>query len=160
MGPTPVQTDNHHTRDKPESASNAEWGAEYDRAAAKHDALELEARRVKFKWYHLVRRTIIPEQPLEKAVLRCLADHAWAGPDTEGCGRVDGACVVLVRTIAKETSLGKSTVRRVLTNLTAWGIIAKFARGRRGGGRGANGYRILPSNPFEVHKAKCSERAL
>ena len=124
------------------------WYAEYDRASVEREAREREYRREKFKWIHLVRRTIL-ESHAEKHVLRCLADHAWAGPDLDDRGRVDGECVVLVRTIARETGLSRRSIERAIAGLEAKRIIEREGRGRRGGGRGANRYRILPRNPYE-----------
>ena len=125
------------------------WLEDYDRGAVERDAREREARREKWKWQHLVRRTIL-DSPAEKHVLRCLADHAWAGPDLDGRGREDGVCVLLIRTIARETGHGEQTIRRAVAELERNGVIECEARGRRGGGRGANRYRILPANLFEV----------
>ena len=38
--------------------------------------------------------------------------------------------------------------------LVGKGIIEREGRGRRGGGRGANRYRILPSNVFEEEQTR------
>ena len=146
------------------STGNAEWLADYQRGAKEQERREGEARREAFKWIHLVQRTIIeptdvPEpasdsEPKARAadvkhVLRCLVDHAQAGPDFEGQGRRDGECVLLVRTIARETGLPERTARRALSALVDMDIIVRVSRGRKGGGRGANLYRILSSNNFE-----------
>ena len=129
--------------------SDTEWGASYDEGTLDREQREHEYRREKFKWYHLARRTIL-DHHADKHVLRCLADHVWAGPDPEDLGRIDGECVILRRTIARETSLPKRTIARAISQLEAKQIIEQEHRGRRGGGRGANLYRILPSNPYEV----------
>ena len=131
-----------------DSTATQEWYADYDRGTVERELREQEARREKFKWYHLVRRTIL-ESSAEKHVLRCLADHAQAGPDLEGQGRRDGECVLLVRTICTETGLPERTVRRAITELVKKRIIERVSRGRRGGGRGASAYRICPSNVYE-----------
>ena len=128
---------------------DAEWWADYDRATVEQKACEREARREKWKWQHLVQRTILHD-PDEKHVLRCLADHAWAGPDPEDRGRVDGQCCVLKRTIMIETGIRRTKLTDALAGLVHKGIIEVQARGRPGGGRGASVYRILPSNPYEV----------
>ena len=132
--------------------SNAEWLNDYDRGASEREAREREYRREKFKWIHLVRRTIL-QSHAEKHVLRCIADHAWAGPDLDDRGRVDGECVLLRRTIGRETGLSEGTVKRAIAGLVDKAIIEREARGRRGGGRGANRYRILEHNPFEDRRA-------
>ena len=125
-----------------------DWDRDYDRGEVEREAWERDVRREPWKWHHLVRRTIL-DHPAEKHVLRCLADHAWAGPDLEGRGRRDGECVLLLRTIGRETGLPARTIKRALAGLEAKGIIVRESRGRRGGGRGANLYRILARNPFE-----------
>ena len=129
--------------------SNSEWCADYDVATVEREQRERQYRREKFKWYHLVRRTIL-EHHAEKHVLRCLGDHVWAGPDIEDKGRADGECVILRRTIERETGLAKRTIERAISGLESKRIIVREARGRSGGGRGANRYRILPSNRYEV----------
>ena len=136
---------------EPSAQSTDEWFEDYNRAAVEHEAQEREYRREKFKWYHLTRRTVLPSHA-EKHVLRALADHAWAGPDLESKGRRDGECVVLIRTIERETGLPRRTIERAIAGLEAKRIIERTSRGRRGGGRGANVYRILASNPFEDEK--------
>ena len=128
--------------------STEEWLADYERGAVERAVRERAYRREKFKWHHLVRRTIL-DHHADKHVLRCLADHAWAGPDLEDRGRVDGECVLLRRTIVRETGLPDRTVKRAIKDLVEKGIIERESRGRRGGGRGANLYRILPGNAFE-----------
>ena len=134
---------------------HADFYADYDRGTAEREAREREYRREKFKWLHLVRRTF-PGDDKQKHVLRCLADHAWAGPDPDDRGRVDGECVLLRRTIGLETDLSEGTVKRAIAGLVSKGIIERETRGRRGGGRGANRYRILPHNPFENRRANGS----
>ena len=132
----------------PSAQSTAAWLADYDRGEVERKKWEREVRREPWKWHHLVRRTIL-DHHADKHVLRCLADHAWAGPDYDNRGREDGVCVLLVRTIERETGLPKRTVERALLRLVRLEIIERESRGRRGGGRGASRYRILPSNPFE-----------
>ena len=135
--------------DPPPAESTEGWCADYDRGTVEREAREREYRREKFKWLHLARRTF-PGNDKEKHVLRVLADHAWAGPDLDDLGRVDGECVLLTRTIQHETDgLSKRTVERAIAGLVSKGIIEREARGRARGGRGANRYRLLPSNPFE-----------
>ena len=128
--------------------STEEWIADYDAAAAEREAREREYRREAFKWHRLVRRTIL-DHHADKHVLRCLADHAWAGPDPDDRGRVDGECVLLNRTIMRETGMPRRTVERAIAALETKKIIERVSRGRRGGGRGANRYRILPTNAYE-----------
>ena len=139
----------HNARRSAQLQSDAEWGADYDQGTLDREQREQEYRREKFKWYHLVRSTILDHSD-EKHVLRCLADHVWAGPDPEDLGRIDGECVILRRTIARETCLPKRTIARAIAQLEAKQIIEQEHRGRRGGGRGANLYRILPCNPYVV----------
>ena len=104
----------------------------------------------RLKWLYLVRRTILPEgKDKAKHVLRVLADHAWAGPNQDMPPRVDGECVLLMRTIACEASMSMSSAERAIKWLEAENIIERESRGRRGGGRGANLYRLLPSNGYE-----------
>lgn len=126
--------------------TNREWLADYDLGAVEREQREREARAESFKWYHLMRRTIL-DNHAEKHVLRCLADHAHAGPDSPL--RSGGECVVLRRTIVEETGLSLTVVKEALAGLAAKDIIVRESRGRRGGGRGANRYRMLPSNPYE-----------
>ena len=104
-----------------------------------------------FRWLRLVRRTIL-DHHAEKHTLRVLGDHAWAGPDDEVLGRVAGGCVLRVATIERETGLPHRTVQRALAGLEAKGIIVRERRGRKGGGRGANRFRILPNNMYEEAK--------
>ena len=108
----------------------------------------------KWKWLYLVRRTILPlGKDGAKHVLRVLGDHAWAGPSFDIPGRVDGECVLLHSTIAREASMSTRSVRRALDWLAAERIIEVETRGRRGGGRGANRFRLLPTNPYETDEA-------
>lgn len=132
----------------PSGQSNVEWLANYQRTDVEVEEELRKARRAPWKWQHLVRRTLLANHA-EKHVLRVLADHAWAGPDPDGRGREDGVCVLLRRTIARESGLSDATVKRALSGLVRKQIIEREGRGRRGGGRGANLYRILPSNAFE-----------
>ena len=81
----------------------AEWLANYARGEAEQEDRERKARRGAFKWYLLMRKTML-DNHAEKHVLRCLADHAWAGPDYDDRGRRDGECVLLVSTIVRETA--------------------------------------------------------
>ena len=113
----------------------------------------------KLKWHRLMRRTIL-DDPDEKHVLRVLADHAWAGPDDEVLERVDGGCVLLRRTIVRETGMSLSAVKRGIKGLDDKKIIERKPRGRRGGGRGANGYRILPRNGYEAEYQTAHTRAV
>lgn len=140
-------TENSAPEPRP-AQSTAEWLSDYDRGASESEARERESRREKLKWHHLMRRTF-PGDDKQKHVLRVLADHAWAGPDPQDLGRVDGESVLRVETIMAESHLGERTVRRAIAGLVEKQIIESEARGRRGGGRGANRYRILPSNPYE-----------
>ena len=133
--------------------TNTAWLADYRCGEVAREEREREAKREAFKWLQLVRRTIL-DHHAEKHVLRVLADHAWAGPDLDGRGRNDGECVLLVRTIERETALPRRTVERAIAALVAKGIIERKGRGRRGGGRGANRYRILPSNVFEEEQTR------
>ena len=108
----------------------------------------------KLKWQYLVRRTIFPlGRGTEKHLLRVLGEHAWAGPSLGVPGRKDGECVLLHSTIAREASMSARSVRRALDWLEAEGIIEVEARGRRGGGRAANRYRILSGNDYEADEA-------
>ena len=128
--------------------SSAAWLADYDRGAVEREIRERDEKARAFRWYHLMRRTIL-DHHAEKHVLRCLADHAQAGPDLDDHGRIDGECVLLMRTICLETGLPRRTVERATAGLVEKDVITRETRGRRGGGRGANRYRILPRNPFE-----------
>ena len=150
-----MKSTENSAREPPSTQSTAAWLNDYDRGASEHEARERERRRVAFKWLRLVRRTF-PGDDKQKHVLRCLADHAWAGPDPDDRGRVDGECVLLRRTIGLETDLSEGTVKRAIAGLVDKGIIEREARGRRGGGRGANRYRILEHNPFEDRRANGS----
>ena len=49
----------------------------------------------------------------------------------------------------------RRTVQRAIAGLEAKRIIVREKRGRRGGGRGANRYRILTSNPYEGKEQRC-----
>ena len=102
----------------------------------------------KLKWLLLVRRTVLAHHA-EKHVLRCLGDHAWAGPDDPALSRYDGQCALLRRTIVRETGLSEGSVKRAIGGLVAKGIIERRSRWRRGGGQGASVYRILPENDYE-----------
>ena len=112
----------------------------------------------KLKWIYLVRRTILPlGRGTEKHLLRELGDHVWAGPSLGIPGRKDGQCVLLHSTLARELSMSVRSVQRAAEWLKAENIIEVKPRGRRGGGRGANRYRLLPRNAFETEQAKWTE---
>ena len=108
----------------------------------------------KLKWTYLVRRTILPlGRGTEKHLLRTLSDHVWAGHSQGIPGRVDGECVLLHSTLAREMSMSVRSIQRATDWLEGEGIIEVEPRGRKGGGRGANRFRLLPSNPYEPDEA-------
>ena len=111
------------------------------RPAAECEDREREEKARAFQWYRLMRKTY-PDTSNEKHVLRMIADHADI--DT-------GTCCVKVSTICRETLLKPTAVKTAIRGLVELGIIERTNRIRaRGGGKAANRYRILPSNPCEI----------
>ena len=112
----------------------------------------------KLKWIYLVRRTILPlGRGTEKHLLRVLGEHVWAGPSLGIPGRKDGQCVLLNSTLAREMSMSVRSVQRAAEWLEEAKIVEVKSRGRRGGGRGANRFRILPTSPYETDEANTTE---
>ncbi len=52
----------------------------------------------------------------------------------------DGECWPAVKTIAKDTSLSVSTVKRAITDLICYGLLTKEKRFRENGGTSSNRY--------------------
>ena len=120
--------------------SSAAWLAEYDRGAVEREIRERDEKARAFRWYRLMRRTF-PDTSNEKHVLRVLADHADI--DT-------GTCCLKVSTICRETLLKPTAIKTAIRGLVELGIIERTNRIRTWGGKAANRYRILPSNPCET----------
>lgn len=53
---------------------------------------------------------------------------------------VDGECWPAIKTIARDTSMSVSTVKRAVADLTQHGLLCKEKRYRENGGNSSNGY--------------------
>lgn len=62
------------------------------------------------------------------------------------CDRADkeAKCFLSIRTIAKDLSIGTSTVKRALNDLEKLGHIARVNRKRTNGGKSSNMYYLTP----------------
>jgi hypothetical protein len=78
-------------------------------------------------------RTQKTGSPVDRSVLRVLADHAGQ----------DASCYLRTRLIADETELSESSVRKALASLIEQGLIRVYERYHLNGARKSNRYQLL-----------------
>ena len=116
--------------------TNEAWVADYEHA---DNGRSRKGHRFRYLWGAWLADV---ETASERLVLLCLARHAWAGSSASKRGHAPGEARIKVSTIARETLLSESTVRRTLKRLEAYGLVLREEQRSELGEQRASSYHL------------------